>query len=220
MINNTFKPAIAKVGGPWDGANPKTWPGVGGTPGTTNYYDYNTGPSLPDPESTPLTHYNSETPKTGMSGGRKRKGKTTKRKSKTTKRKSKTTKRKSKTTKRKSKTTKRKSKTTKRKSKTTKRKSKTTKRKSKTTKRKSKTTKRKSKTTKRKSKTTKRKSKTTKRKSKTTKRGGGSHGNTIVPQPVVNLGRTVTYQGKNLWNSFVGNSPAINPDPLVQPIVK
>jgi len=185
MINNTFKPAIAKVGGPWDGANPKTWPGVGGTPGTTNYYDYNTGPSLPDPESTPLTHYNSETPKTGMSGGRKRKGKTTKRKSKTTKRKSKTTKRKSKTTKRKSKTTKRKSKTTKRKSKTT-----------------------------------KRKSKTTKRKSKTTKRGGGSHGNTIVPQPVVNLGRTVTYQGKNLWNSFVGNSPAINPDPLVQPIVK
>ena len=136
MINNTFKPAIAKVGGPWDGANPKTWPGVGGTPGTTNYYDYNTGPSLPDPESTPLTHYNSETPKTGMSGGRKRKGKTTK------------------------------------------------------------------------------------RKSKTTKRGGGSHGNTIVPQPVVNLGRTVTYQGKNLWNSFVGNSPAINPDPLVQPIVK
>ena len=143
MINNTFKPAIAKVGGPWDGANPKTWPGVGGTPGTTNYYDYNTGPSLPDPESTPLTHYNSETPKTGMSGGRKRKGKTTKRKSKTTK-----------------------------------------------------------------------------RKSKTTKRGGGSHGNTIVPQPVVNLGRTVTYQGKNLWNSFVGNSPAINPDPLVQPIVK
>ena len=157
MINNTFKPAIAKVGGPWDGANPKTWPGVGGTPGTTNYYDYNTGPSLPDPESTPLTHYNSETPKTGMSGGRKRKGKTTKRKSKTTKRKSKTT---------------------------------------------------------------KRKSKTTKRKSKTTKRGGGSHGNTIVPQPVVNLGRTVTYQGKNLWNSFVGNSPAINPDPLVQPIVK
>jgi hypothetical protein len=178
MTNNTFKPAIAKVGGPWDGANPETWPGVGGTPGTTNHYDHNTNPFLPDPESTPLTHYNPETPKTGMSGGRKRKSKTTNRKSKTTNRKSKTTKRKSKTTKRKSKTTKRKSKTT------------------------------------------KRKSKTTKRKSKTTKRGGGSHGNTIVPQPVVNLGRSVTYQGKNLWNSFVGNSPAINPNPLVQPIVK
>ena len=173
MTKNTFKPAVAKVGGPWDGSNPETWPGVEGKAGVTNHYAHNINPFLPDPESTPLTHYNPETPKAGMSGGRKRKGK-----------------------------------------------GKATKRKGKATKRKGKTTKRKGKTTKRKGKPTKSKGKPTKGKGKTSKRGGGSHGNTIVPQPVVNLGRNVVYQGENFWNALVGNAPAVDPDPMVQPIVK
>ena len=143
MTKNTFKPAVAKVGGPWDGSNPETWPGVEGKAGVTNHYAHNINPFLPDPESTPLTHYNPETPKAGMSGGRKRKGKPTKSKGKPTK-----------------------------------------------------------------------------GKGKTSKRGGGSHGNTIVPQPVVNLGRNVVYQGENFWNALVGNAPAVDPDPMVQPIVK
>jgi hypothetical protein len=72
----------------------------------------------------------------------------------------------------------------------------------------------------RKSKRTLRKSKRTTRKSKSrkTKRGGSHHGNTIVPQPIVNLGREMSYHGKNFWNAFVGNPAAVNPDPMVQPI--
>jgi hypothetical protein len=75
----------------------------------------------------------------------------------------------------------------------------------------------KSKKTMRKSKS---KSKRTLRKSKSrkTKRGGSHHGNTIVPQPIVNLGREMSYHGKNFWNAFVGNPAAVNPDPMVQPI--
>jgi len=72
----------------------------------------------------------------------------------------------------------------------------------------------------RKSKRTARKSKRALRKSKSrkTKRGGSNHGNTVVPQPIVNLGREMSYHGKNFWNAFVGNPAAVNPDPMVQPI--
>jgi hypothetical protein len=79
---------------------------------------------------------------------------------------------------------------------------------------------RKSKRIARKSKRTTRKSKRTARKSKSrkTKRGGSHHGSTIVPQPIVNLGREMSYHGKNFWNAFVGNPAAVNPDPMVQPI--
>ena len=79
---------------------------------------------------------------------------------------------------------------------------------------------RKSKRVTRKSKRVTRKSKRVTRKSKSrkTKRGGSHHGNTIVPQPIVNLGREMSYHGKNFWNAFVGNPAAVNPDPMVQPI--
>ena len=49
-------------------------------------------------------------------------------------------------------------------------------------------------------------------------RGGKHHGNTLMPQPIVNLGRNIAYQGENLWNNFAGNPSAVNPDPLDQPI--
>ena len=55
-------------------------------------------------------------------------------------------------------------------------------------------------------------------KSKRRMRGGKHHGSTLMPQPLVNLGRSIAYQGENLWNSFAGNPASVNPDPLVQPI--
>ena len=46
-------------------------------------------------------------------------------------------------------------------------------------------------------------------------RGGKHHGNTLMPQPIVNLGRNIAYQGENLWNNFAGNPSAVNPDPYL-----
>ena len=102
-----------------------------------------------------------------------------------------------------------------RKRKSTKRKGKSTKRKGKSTKRKG--TKRKS--TKRKVKGTKRKG--TKRKGKGTKRKGGSnHGNTLMPQALVNAGRSLDYNLRYGISEFTGSQPPVNPDPTDQPYIQ
>lgn len=49
-------------------------------------------------------------------------------------------------------------------------------------------------------------------------RGGSQHGNTIMPQSLVNLGRTMQYNAGNVWSSFMGEPAPVNPDPMVQPI--
>jgi hypothetical protein len=49
-------------------------------------------------------------------------------------------------------------------------------------------------------------------------RGGSGHGNTLMPQPLVNLGRNIRYNAESNWSSFTGGQQPVNPDPLIQPI--
>lgn len=49
-------------------------------------------------------------------------------------------------------------------------------------------------------------------------RGGSHHGNTLMPQSLVNLGRNMQYNIQNSWSAFTGAQPPVNPDPQVQPI--
>ncbi len=49
-------------------------------------------------------------------------------------------------------------------------------------------------------------------------RGGSKHGNTLLPQSLVNLGRTAEYNIKGLWSNFTGSQYPVNPDPTKQPI--
>ena len=90
--------------------------------------------------------------------------------------------------------------------------------------RKRKGTKRKGKGTKRKGKGTKRKGKGTKRKGtkrKGTKRKGGSnHGNTLMPQALVNAGRSLDYNLRYGLSEFTGSQRPVNPDPTVQPYIQ
>ena len=58
------------------------------------------------------------------------------------------------------------------------------------------------------------------KKSKKMMRGGSKHGNTLLPQSLVNLGRSVEYGVKGFWSDFTGDQAPVNPDPTVQPISK
>lgn len=58
------------------------------------------------------------------------------------------------------------------------------------------------------------------KKSKRMMRGGSKHGNTLIPQSLVNLGRSVEYGVKGFWSDFTGDQAPVNPDPTVQPISK
>lgn len=49
--------------------------------------------------------------------------------------------------------------------------------------------------------------------------GGSKHGTTVLPQPLVNLGRDMMFNGQSFINSFVGSPAPVNPDPTVQPII-
>lgn len=72
-------------------------------------------------------------------------------------------------------------------------------------------------------KSNKNKKKTRKHKSKNRRRhrryGGSKHGSTVLPQPLVNLGRDMMFNGQSFINSFVGSPAPVNPDPTVQPII-
>tara|TARA_B110000858_G_C17807003_1_gene478630 strand:+ start:1038 stop:1472 length:435 start_codon:yes stop_codon:yes gene_type:complete len=59
-----------------------------------------------------------------------------------------------------------------------------------------------------------------KRKTKRRKRGGSKHGNTLLPQSLVNLGRSAQYNIKGVWSDFTSSHTPVNPDPSVQPIGK
>ena len=50
--------------------------------------------------------------------------------------------------------------------------------------------------------------------------GGSHHGNTMLPQSLVNLGRNIQYNIEDTWSSFTGAQSRVNPSPLVQPINK
>lgn len=76
-----------------------------------------------------------------------------------------------------------------------------------------------------KNKMTKRKaSKKAKKKSRQQKRtmkkqrGGSTHGNTLLPQQLVNLGRNAEYSIERWWSDLTGSAPPVNPDPSKQPI--
>lgn len=62
------------------------------------------------------------------------------------------------------------------------------------------------------------KSKSTKKHTKRRYRGGSHHGNTVLPQSLVNLGRNLQYNIEGAYSSFMGAQPPVNPDPQVQPI--
>ena len=68
------------------------------------------------------------------------------------------------------------------------------------------------------------KSKRHAKKSKRTRRkrikGGSKHGTTLLPQSLVNLGRTTEYNVQGFWSDFTGSQGPVNPDPSVQPIGK
>ena len=49
-------------------------------------------------------------------------------------------------------------------------------------------------------------------------KGGKHHGSTIIPQPLVNLGREVGFSGENFYNTFVGRQAPVDPNPTIQPI--
>ena len=49
-------------------------------------------------------------------------------------------------------------------------------------------------------------------------RGGGHHGNTLLPQSLVNLGRNTQYNVEGWWNAFTGSNGPVDPDPSIQPI--
>ena len=49
-------------------------------------------------------------------------------------------------------------------------------------------------------------------------KGGKHHGSTIMPQPLVNLGREVGFSGENFFNTFVGRQAPVDPNPTIQPI--
>ena len=51
-------------------------------------------------------------------------------------------------------------------------------------------------------------------------RGGSKHGNTLLPQSLINLGRTAQYNIQGVWSDFTGSQAPVNPDPSVQPIDK
>lgn len=51
-------------------------------------------------------------------------------------------------------------------------------------------------------------------------RGGSKHGTTLLPQSIVNLGRTAEYNVQGVWSDFTGSQGPVNPDPSVQPIGK
>ena len=59
-----------------------------------------------------------------------------------------------------------------------------------------------------------------KTKTKRKMRGGSKHGNTLLPQSLVNLGRSAQYNIKGVWSDFTGSQAPVNPDPTVQPIGK
>lgn len=59
-----------------------------------------------------------------------------------------------------------------------------------------------------------------KTKTKRKMRGGSKHGNTMLPQSLVNLGRSAQYNIKGVWSDFTGSQAPVNPDPSVQPIGK
>lgn len=60
--------------------------------------------------------------------------------------------------------------------------------------------------------------KTGKKYTKRRYRGGSHHGNTILPQSLVNLGRNLQYNIEGAYSRFNGSQPPVNPDPQVQPI--
>lgn len=71
-----------------------------------------------------------------------------------------------------------------------------------------------------KTKRSKRNKKKSQKKRKSRMRGGSKHGNTILPQSFVNLGRSAEFNVKGFWNNFTGSPAPVNPDPTVQPISK
>ena len=77
----------------------------------------------------------------------------------------------------------------------------------------------KKKTNKKRKKTIKKKKKTIKKKKKTQK-GGSHHGNTMMPDFLVNLGRNIEFAVTNTWSSFTGGESPVNPNPINQPIEK
>jgi hypothetical protein len=68
-------------------------------------------------------------------------------------------------------------------------------------------------------KTKKNKQKKTKaKKTRKPQRGGSTHGNTLLPQSLVNLGRNAEYSIERWWSDLTGSTPPVNPDPSKQPI--
>ena len=58
------------------------------------------------------------------------------------------------------------------------------------------------------------------KKTKRKMRGGSKHGNTLLPQSLVNLGRTAQYNVQGFLSDFTGSKAPVNPDPSVQPLGK
>ena len=56
------------------------------------------------------------------------------------------------------------------------------------------------------------------KKSRRAGKGGSAHGNTLMPQSLINLGRNMRYNAESTWSSFTGAQQPVNPDPLDQPI--
>ncbi|MGI9555099.1 MAG: hypothetical protein ACR2M6_03905 [Vampirovibrionia bacterium] len=64
----------------------------------------------------------------------------------------------------------------------------------------------------------KKSNKSKKRRTMKKQRGGSRHGNTLIPQQLVNLGRNAEYSIERWWSGLTGSAPPVNPDPSKQPI--
>ena len=53
--------------------------------------------------------------------------------------------------------------------------------------------------------------------SSTSSHGGSPYG---LPQGLVNMGREIEYGLKSMYESAIGGTPPVNPDPIYQPIGK